>query len=71
LFLLKTFNVLNGLLYANVPLKNYSLTHSHIFQLRLRNNNNRPNRLSYRRETARQLPIKHQCGFYKDVWPHK
>jgi len=27
LFLLKTFKALNGLLYADVPLRNYSLTH--------------------------------------------
>jgi len=29
LFLLKTFKVLNGLLCADVPLRNYSLTHPH------------------------------------------
>jgi len=28
LFLLKTFKALNGLLCADVPLRNYSLTHS-------------------------------------------
>jgi len=28
LFLFKTFKVLNGLLCADVPLRNYSLTHS-------------------------------------------
>jgi len=29
LFLLKTFKALNGLLCADVPLRNYSLTHCH------------------------------------------
>jgi len=29
LFLLKTFKALNGLSCADVPLRNYSLTHSH------------------------------------------
>jgi len=30
LFLLKTFKALNGILCADVPLRNYSLTHSHV-----------------------------------------
>jgi len=33
LFLLKTFKTLNGFLCADVPLRNYSLTHSLIARI--------------------------------------
>jgi len=61
LFLHKTFKALNGLLCADVPLRNYSLTHSQGVAAYGENNEPDTASLDKRRQNWKVAGVKLQC----------